>query len=512
MAGRLHSKREASSKLVFYDLIGSSANAAPAFGSPSVEHPKAEGSPSSECSVEPNAENLTSADLTAFTRHSPKVQIMATLAAHETPPSDSAPSSSSSVGSPDSPLSLPFQRIHRLLRRGDLVWVRGRAQRTKSGELSIVPAEVRLLAPAWREIPAKLTEPVSATAQYFDPMFFLLLFSLLLSSIAPALSFFQNTRYRQRYLDLLVNRSVSLPFHLRSTVLASLRSFLTRRGFLEVESPILWPAAGGAAAKPFVTSSVALGKELPLFLRIAPELFLKELIIGGMERVFEVSRVFRNEGIDATVSHQEANKEEAKAKEENLVFGKLIPSLLSFLSRGQHNPEFTTVELYQAYASYGDMRELTESLFRQILLASRGSTKLGGVKNRFTGESVELDFAGTWRRIDVMEGLSAALGEQNLPDPNDPASLEWYLRACERVGAPLSQPHTLPRALDKLIGALLEPQCVQPTFLEHHPVCLSPLAKRHPKREGITERFELFINGQEYVNAYSGRYQTFDSL
>jgi lysyl-tRNA synthetase class 2 len=291
-----------------------------------------------------------------------------------------------------------------------------------------------------------------------------------LACVVWFLASLQNTRYRHRHLDMLVNRSILHPFHLRARVLASMRSFLVRHGFVEVETPILWTNHGGASAKPFRTSSHALGGEsTPLFLRIAPELFLKELVIGGMERVFEVSKVFRNEGMDAT-----------------------------------HNPEFTTVEFYAAYKEYIELMDFTQTMLAEVVQAATGSNMVT-LKNRFNGEQVNVDFTQPFKRIDVMDGLKSAIGAAELPDPNSVESLPYYLEVCRKHDLHLALPHTMPRVLDKLIGHFLEPQCVQPTFLLHHPECMSPLARRHPTRPGLTERFELFINGQEYANAYSGQ-------
>ena len=305
---------------------------------------------------------------------------------------------------------------------------------------------------------------------------------------------FKNTRYRHRSLDMLINRRVVDPFYVRSRILASLRSFLQRDGFVEVETPILWTNHGGANAKPFETRSNALSSStnmsvqdgsdsvespssssssstgLPLYLRIAPELFLKQCIIGGMEKVFEVSKVFRNEGMDAT-----------------------------------HNPEFTTVEFYQAWTNYNDLMQFTQDLFQHVTVSSIGRSNIP-IKNRYNGESVVIDFSEPFARIDVMDGLKSALNytaADELPDPNNEESIPFYLEQCHKHGISVGLPHTLPRLLDALIGHFLEPQCIRPTFLLHHPLCMSPLARTHSTRPGLTERFELFINGQEYVNAYS---------
>jgi lysyl-tRNA synthetase class 2 len=375
LVGRLHSKRNASNKLIFYDLIGSSA---------------------AEETSTADAQN----DLTALTGYSPKVQIMATL---------DAAISSSAVDIPVA--TSAFRSLHHALRRGDIVHVRGKAMKTKVGELSIVPVEVRLLTPCWHEIPTKLTEPVSEGSMErggvitCDEVEVARDHAL---TICASISFdsfaccprVQNLRYRQRYLDMLVNRSTMRTFHLRSSVLSTLRSFLSSRRFIEVETPIVWTGHGGATAKPFITSSTALSSTatvLPLYLRIAPELFLKQLVIGGMERVYEVSKVFRNEGMNAT-----------------------------------HNPEFTTCEIYEAYKDYNDYMHFTEEMLTYIAQTTLKRTTIEITPKRTpseegdsTGEqpaTITIDFAATpYKRIDVMEGLREAIGEgaKELPNPNE---------------------------------------------------------------------------------------------
>lgn len=438
LVGRLASKRDASSKLVFYDLLGGRL---------------AEDTVDSALDQKDRVKVAEDGGMA-------RVQIMATLAAWKGPEgAASAASTADSTAAALAPASADsvaaiaahFKSINHVLKKGDLVWLTGTPAKTKLGQLSLVPTRIELLAPCWHELPRELSDP--------------------------------NTRYRQRYLDMLVNRPILSTFALRSRVLSALRAFLTREGFTEVETPIVWTSHGGASAKPFRTSSTALGSEkLPLFLRIAPELFLKQLVIGGMECVFEVSKVFRNEGIDAT-----------------------------------HNPEFTTVEFYKAHANYRDLMQFTEELLEAVAKQSlaRGQTAVSAPHKFKPDQSVSIDFsARPYAAIDIMSGLASALGvaESAMPDPNAEASLPWYLDQCSRLQLSVGLPHTLPRVLDKLIGALLEPQCVQPTFLLHHPSCMSPLARPHPTRAGLTERFELFINGSEYANAYSELNDPVDQL
>jgi len=495
LAGRIGSKRSASSKLHFYDLVSGmddGGNGAVIQGAAADK----------EQSVQENPYGIA-----------PKVQLMASRAefrgvpdsdSHATPFSPASPSSSSlppsaasSTSSSTSPSPLAssshsdgasyFTSLNRLLRRGDVIWVEGIPTRTGTGELTLLVRRMELLAPCMTEIPERMEDV--------------------------------DTRCRQRYLDMLVNRSHLLPTTvLRSRVLASLRRFLEQEGFLEVETPILWTSHGGANARPFKTESHALsaaehqqqqqprptssdghGSGLPLFLRIAPELFLKQLVIGGIDRVFEISKVFRNEGMDST-----------------------------------HNPEFTTCEFYKAYATYTDLMPFTQRMLQYIVHASLGagagepqqsssasasssasssspastSSRRALIRSvdRRNGDSIVIDFDAPFQCMDIMDGLKDALGvEGEMPDPNAEASIPFYLDHCHRLGLHVATPITNARVIDKLVGHLLEPQCIQPTFLLHHPQCLSPLAKKlkHPTKLGLTERFELFINGQEYANAYS---------
>jgi lysyl-tRNA synthetase class 2 len=326
-------------------------------------------------------------------------------------------------------------QINKFVRVGDIIGVHGFPGATNTGQLSVLAERIDLLTPCLHEIPQKLTNP--------------------------------DTRFRQKYLDLLVNREQIANYVARSKITQILRDFLVSRGFLEVETPILWPLAGGALAKPFETSSFALGKHLPLYLRVSPELFLKQLIISGVsERVFELGKVFRNEGIDQT-----------------------------------HNPEFSMLELYQSYAHYGDFMQMTQELLREIVKRTQGTTKINVTSE--SGEKIELDFGENFAKIDIWSELHAQLGVKELPDPNDDRNLPFYVALCSEKGVTLSEPLTLPRILDKLIGQFIENNIVQPTFLLHHPVIMSPLAREMKDRKGFTERFELFILGKEYANAYS---------
>ena len=337
----------------------------------------------------------------------------------------------------------------RLLRIGDVVGVSGYPGKTKSGELSLIPRSIVPLAPCMHELP--LLAPSTGTAERAQSV---------------------ESRFRARSVDMLVNPQSVQALRVRAQLLSVVRRFLTQRDFLEVDTPILWPSAGGANARPFTTHSHALS--LPLHLRIAPELFLKQLVIGGVDRVFEVGRVFRNEGVD-----------------------------------GSHNPEFTTVEVYEAYADYEGMMRMTEEMLREVVgEVKKGRGEDGAdltvrLPGGTVGEGEVVDFAPPFRRIDIMSTL-ASMMETELPDPNEVASIPAYLELFASCGVPLpSAPHTLPRLLDRLIGHYLEPLCVQPTFLQHHPISLSPLAHSPSPTSPLTERWELFIGGREFINAYS---------
>ncbi|CAI5745900.1 unnamed protein product [Peronospora destructor] len=347
-----------------------------------------------------------------------------------------------------------FRAIHESLRRGDIIGVKGFPGKSGKGELSIIPRQVQMLAPCIQPFPNSkygIKEP--------------------------------EIRFRKKYLDLLTNPDVRPVFLTRAKVIRGIRRYLEDRHFMEVETPTLFSAAGGAAAQPFVTNSRALGKKL--YLRIAPELFLKQLVIGGFDRVFEIGKVFRNEGIDAT-----------------------------------HNPEFTMCEFYQAYADYNTLMETAEEMISGIAKDVTGSYKIQYSMDReVTGEAiqaaedepsiVEIDFTPPFKRLSVLETVETCLGEK-LPDVNSPDSIPALMELCERHNVDCSKPHTCARLVDKLIAHFIEPMCVNPTFLYNHPTCMSPLAKAHREKEGVTERFELFVAGKELCNAYTELNDPFD--
>ena len=262
-------------------------------------------------------------------------------------------------------------------------------------------------------------------------------------------------RYRQRYLDLIMNPEVQRIFTQRSRIIQAMRSFFLERDFLEVETPMMQPIPGGAEATPFKTHHQALNMDL--YLRIAPELYLKRLVVGGFERVFEINRNFRNEGVST-----------------------------------QHNPEFTMVEFYQAYATHEDLMRLTEAMFAQIAETVTGSTAI-----TYQGNRIEL--GGPWQRISLFDALQTIGGL-------DPALLGDKGRLIEFAasqGIPLTKTGRLGKIITKLFDTLVEPKLIQPTFITGYPAEVSPLSRRSDTHPELTERFELFIAGREIANGFS---------
>lgn len=309
---------------------------------------------------------------------------------------------------------------------GDFLGVRGPVFKTRRGEISIEVGEFQYLAKSLRELPAKWHG---------------------LKDV--------DVRYRHRYLDLLANPEVAVTLRARARMLQYIRHFLDRRNFLEVETPVLQPIAGGTEAKPFETHHNAL--DIPLYLRIAMELHLKRLLVGGFERVYEIGRVFRNEGIST-----------------------------------RHNPEFTMLELYQAYTDYEGMMELVESMLAGMVRDLTGAYQLS-----YQGQA--LDFTPPFQRVDMVERLFHKTGVQwrDVRTTLDAHNLAKTLKIA--VDSKLERA----QVLDKIIGVVVEPDLIQPTFLWHHPVDISPLAKRDPLHPELTERFELFVAGREIANAFS---------
>ncbi len=328
--------------------------------------------------------------------------------------------------------------VVRLLDLDDHVGVRGRLFRTKAGEITVRASEISLLAKSLRPLPRGKTQTGPEGSVTFGGL------------ADPEL------RYRQRYADLAVHPDVRHTFVLRAKATAFIRRFLDERGFLEVETPVLQPLYGGAAAQPFVTHHNAL--DMPLYLRIADELYLKRLLVGGLERVYEIGHDFRNEGMDRT-----------------------------------HNPEFTMLELYQAYADYNDMMTLTEELMSGVVRHCLGSVVL-------ERDGRTLDFTPPFRRVSFLEGIRERTGLdlRTASDQEMRAALVAAKADPDAVAALAGG-----RLQDEVFKTFLEPHLVQPTFVIDYPKPLSPLAKEHRLDPALTERFELFVGGRELVNAFS---------
>ncbi len=309
---------------------------------------------------------------------------------------------------------------------GDIIGVEGEIFITKKGEISIKAQNIKLLSKSLQILPEKFHG-------LKDP----------------------DLRYRQRYVDLIVNPEVKEKFVTRSKAMKAVREYLDERGFLEVETPILNTIAGGASARPFITHHNTL--DIDMYLRIANELYLKRLIVGGFDKVYEMGRMFRNEGMSI-----------------------------------KHNPEYTAIELYQAYADYNDMMAITENIVAYMAEKALGTTKIN-----YQGK--EIDLTPPWRRLSMKDAVKEYTGI----DFDDVKSDKEAYEIAEKKGLELRKGLTKGHILSEIFEEFCEEHLTQPTFITHHPVEISPLAKRNPEDPTITNRFEAFVNTWEIANAFS---------
>ena len=309
---------------------------------------------------------------------------------------------------------------------GDIVGIKGEVFKTKTGEISIHASEITLLSKSLQILPEKFHGLTNT-----------------------------DLRYRQRYVDLIMNEETKDTFIKRSKIIGSIRKYLDSQGFMEVETPMLVANAGGAAARPFETHFNALDEDLKL--RISLELYLKRLIVGGLERVYEIGRVFRNEGVDT-----------------------------------RHNPEFTLMELYQAYTDYNGMMDLTENLYRHVAQEVLGTTKI-------VYKGIEMDLGKPFERITMVDAVKKYAGV----DFNEIKTLDEARAAAKEKGVEFEERHKKGDILNLFFEQFVEEHLIQPTFLMDHPVEISPLTKKKPENPEYTERFEFFMNGWEMANAYS---------
>ena len=313
-----------------------------------------------------------------------------------------------------------------LLDIGDIIGVTGEVFKTKTGEISVRARNITLLCKSLQILPEKFHG-------LKDP----------------------DLRYRQRYVDLIVNPEVKETFILRAKIIKAIKEYLDERDFLEVDTPILNTIAGGANARPFITHHNTL--DIDMYLRIANELYLKRLIVGGFEKVYEMGRMFRNEGMDH-----------------------------------KHNPEFTSIELYQAYADYKDMMEITEQIVAYAAQKALGTTKIN-----YQGK--EIDLTPPWRRMSMIEAIKEYTGI----DFNEINTDEEAIKIAKEKGLEIKPGMKRGNVISEMFEEFCEEHLIQPTFITHHPVEVSPLAKRNPDDPRLTNRFEAFINTWEIANAFS---------
>ena len=321
----------------------------------------------------------------------------------------------------------------KLLDIGDFIGIEGKLFTTQVGEKTIMVKHFSILSKSLKPLPQPRVDADGNVHDAFtDP----------------------EQRYRQRYADLVVNPKVKDTFIKRTQIVNTIRAFYNEMGFLEVETPILQPIPGGAAARPFVTHHNAL--DIPLYLRIANELYLKRLIVGGFDGVYEFAKDFRNEGMDRT-----------------------------------HNPEFTVMEMYVAYKDYNWMMDTTEKLLEKIAITLHGTTKV-----EFNGKII--DYKAPYKRIGILDAIKEHTGFDLYMKSEDEIR-----NACKALNIEVDETFGIGKMIDEIFGEKCEPHYIQPTFIIDYPTEMSPLTKKHRSKEGLTERFELMVNGKELANAYS---------
>ena len=321
----------------------------------------------------------------------------------------------------------------KLLDIGDFIGVEGELFTTQVGEKTIMVKHFSILSKSLKPLPQPRVDAEGNVYDAFtDP----------------------EQRFRQRYADLVVNPKVKDTFIKRTQIVNTIRSFYNEMGFLEVETPILQPIPGGAAARPFITHHNAL--DMPLYLRIANELYLKRLIVGGFDGVYEFAKDFRNEGMDRT-----------------------------------HNPEFTVMEMYAAYKDYNWMMDTTEKLLEKIAITLHGTTQV-----EFNGKTI--DYKAPYKRIGILDAIKEHTGFDLYMKSEDEIR-----KACKALNIEVDETFGIGKMIDEIFGETCEPHYIQPTFIIDYPTEMSPLTKKHRSKEGLTERFELMVNGKELANAYS---------
>ena len=329
----------------------------------------------------------------------------------------------------------------KLLDIGDFVGVEGFAFRTNTGELSVHCREFTVLSKSVRQLPVVKEKDGQTFDAFTDP----------------------EVRYRQRYVDLAVNPGVKETFVKRARIMSTMREFFNEQGYIEVETPILQPIPGGASARPFITHHNSL--DVDLYLRIATELYLKKLIVGGFDGVYEFGKNFRNEGMDRT-----------------------------------HNPEFTCMEIYVAYKDYLWMMEFTERMLERVAVAVNGTTEL-------TIDGRAVSFKAPFRRVTMTDAIREKTGYDITGQTE-----EQLREACKRLNVEIDDTMGKGKLIDAIFGQYCEEELVQPTFVTDYPIEMSPLCKRHRDNRDLTERFELFVNGKELCNAYSELNDPIDQL